>query len=183
MIVNTNTGEVINPRRLRSNNTYRGYYSVNYKHSHSYKPSVFGIIGMVRNFGGRVRRNSFSILVIFVILLYYMSIVAKLTGKGTVFTFTGLLRYFTLIGKSVEYFPLVTYFQSFQEGGTKFVELANFRFEGLLEILNPFLAVLSPTFLVLGYAGSLFGFIGECFTLLLGFALSTANYLFTGLFM
>ena len=133
MIVNTNTGEVINPRRLRSN---------------FYKPSGFTvstrIIGIARNVGGRVRRNSFSIFAIFVILLFYMSLVAKLTGRGILFTFPGLLRYFTLIGQSVESWFLVTYFRNFQAASVTFVAMANFRFEGVLEIFNPLLEVISP---------------------------------------
>ena len=187
MIVDTKTGEVINPCRLRSNNTYKGYYWVNHKHTHFYKPSGFTVatrvFGIARNVGGRVRRNSFSIFAIFAVLLFYVALVSKITGAGNLLTFSGLLNYFSNVGSTVESWGLVTYFRGFQQGGANWIRISNFRFDGLLDVLNPLLSVFSPLIRLLGYLASLFGFIGECFALLFSFLISIVTFLFGGLFM
>ena len=104
MIVNTRTGEVLTTRK--SYHVYRNYNS--YNHVHTYKPSgltvASRVIGVARNVGGRVRRNSFSIFAIFALILFYCSLVAKLTNPSasTQLTFTGFLDYFSRLGQRIE---------------------------------------------------------------------------------
>lgn len=189
MIVNTNTGEVINPRRLRSNNTYRGYYWVNHKHTHSYKPSGFTVatrvIGIARNFGGRVRRNSFSIFAIHAVFLFYVCLVSKLSNPDsyTYFTFTGLLQYFSSLSDTISGSFFVEFHQNMQSFGKFLVKLSDVRFDGVLEVFNPFLSFISPLTRATGFVISVMQFLFECFTLLFNFVYGIFTYFFVGLFM
>lgn len=172
MIVDTNTGEVLNPRIIHSNSRIVSHqHSHQHLHQHTYTRSLHSKLGAVK-------RNSASIFAILAIALIFMNFYSLFTTNKQ-FTLYSMLSYFSDSSNFSEV-DIMGGFDDILEVSKKLGNYLTYRIpeDNIFAFLNPLLELSLGLLDLLLNVALLFSFLGDCLLQLLNFILSLFKFFF-----
>lgn len=172
MIVDTNTGEVLNPRIIHTNSRIVSHqHSHQHFHQHTYKRSLHSKLGAVRH-------NSLSIFAILAIALIFMNFYSLFTTNKQ-FTLYSMLSYFSDSANFSE-FDIQGGFDDMLETAQELGTYLSYRIpeDNIFAFLNPLLDLTLGLIDLLLNVILLISFLGDCVLQLLNFILSLFRFFF-----
>lgn len=172
MIVDTTTGEVLNPRIIQSNSRI-----VSHTHQHNH---VHSYVRSNRSYFSAARKNSKSIFALFVVMLLFLNYFSVLNGSSREFTFYSVLQYFS----NTENYIDLNFFDdisSFYANNANFLrQILSYRVDSdsIFSFINVFLNMVDTIYKVITGIGQVIYFMGECCMTLLSFLLSIVRFIF-----
>ena len=176
MIVDTETGEVLNPRIIHSDSRIVSHaysHAHHYDHYHHYPRSY-------RSNFSAARRNTIPLLALFAIILVFLNYFAKVNGNGRDYTFYSLLTYFSDVDNFVDlnfFDDITTYFTN---NAAFLQEALSYRVpdDSVFSFVNVFLNIFDTIHEVMISIGQALYFCGECILTLMSFIFSIIGFIF-----